>query len=466
MPEVLLVAASALLAAVLMARSLDAKSLWIDEVLSVAVAELDFGDLWGFVSGEEMNMALYHLLLGGWTVLGDGEAAVRSLSVVFAVLTVPVLYLLGARLFTPRVGAIAALLLALNATFFSYGREARSYSLTLLLVTFASYLLVRAVFDTRARYWVAYAVIASLAVYAHLFAAWVIVAHAVALLVSRRRLRLRDRTLALTALGIGVAMIPAAVHVAGGETGRTTDQDTVLSDVPNLFIWYAGSYRPLAAVYVLAASVAVVLAIRRGVLRTWPYALVLSWLVVPIVLALVISVTIDPLFVPRYLLVALPALLLLVALGLAAMPIRALSVAALLVVSVASLSWVLRCHPGCQTPTYDFRSATRLMLANARPADGMFFDPPYLKTAFVYYARRSPDGHMGTQECTTLWCSGLEDRASLDQTYPRAWLLIDDGDPNNAKYRDIPDRLGRRYERAGETSFPSRLRVVQYSVPR
>ena len=126
---------------------------------------------------------------------------------------------------------------------------------------------------------------------------------------------------------------------------------------------------------------------------------------------------------------------------------------------------MLRCHPGCQTPTYDFRAATERILASARRGDALFFDPPYLKTAFVYYARQGPERDIGRQVCRSLWCSEPEDRAELAGAYTRAWLLIDDGDPNNAKYREIPESLDSRLQVMEETPFRSRLRVVEYGRP-
>lgn len=462
--EPMLVMATTFAAAVLMARSLDAESLWIDEAISVHVAQLGASDLWRFVSHEEMNMALYHVILNAWVGLGSGEAMVRVPSVLFAALTVPMLYGLGARLFSPRVGVIAASLLALNATLFSYGRETRSYALTVLLVVLASYFFVRAVSDTRRMFWAAYAITAVLAVYSHLFAVLVLIGHAGSLIGARRQFVASKRTLAATAGGIVLALLPVGVYIAGGETGRTTDQSTAANDVPYLLIWYAGSNRPLAAVYALAALGALVVAWRRGLLASWPYAFVLAWLTAPILLALAISVTIDPLFVPRYLLFSLPALLLLVAVGISAVGSRILFAAALAVVSALSLRAMLACHPGCQTPTQDFRAATSLVLANAGRGDGFFFDPPYLKVAFVYYASRSDDAAAEAVGCRTPFCGGPEDQLSRTGRPAQTWLLIDDGDPKTS--RTIPDDLGRRYGAASETSFPSRLRVVRYTDPR
>jgi hypothetical protein len=59
-------------------------------------------------------MVLYYVLLRGWTGLGSGELAVRSLSVVAGVAAIPAIYLLGKRLFGPKAGRVAALLLSVH----------------------------------------------------------------------------------------------------------------------------------------------------------------------------------------------------------------------------------------------------------------------------------------------------------------------------------------------------------------
>ena len=59
-------------------------------------------------------MALYYVLLHGWLGLGEGEAAVRLLSVLCAAATIPVVYLLALQLFDGATAALAALLTALN----------------------------------------------------------------------------------------------------------------------------------------------------------------------------------------------------------------------------------------------------------------------------------------------------------------------------------------------------------------
>ena len=59
-------------------------------------------------------MPLYYVLLHLWLKLGDGEAFLRSLSVVFGVASVPLAYLVAKELLGAKAAATAALLLTIN----------------------------------------------------------------------------------------------------------------------------------------------------------------------------------------------------------------------------------------------------------------------------------------------------------------------------------------------------------------
>src|SRR4051794_34792270 len=65
---------------------------WIDEGISVGIASHDLRDIRG-VLAQDGNPPLYYLLLHGWiTVAGTSEAATRALSLLFALLAIPVSY--------------------------------------------------------------------------------------------------------------------------------------------------------------------------------------------------------------------------------------------------------------------------------------------------------------------------------------------------------------------------------------
>jgi hypothetical protein len=115
--------------------------LWLDEALSVNIASLPLGDI-GAALRHDGHPPLYYWLLHGWMELfGTGDVAVRSLSGVFSLATLPLAWLAGRRLAGRRGAAWAVVVLALSPYAVRYATEARMYSLVMFLVL-AGYVLV------------------------------------------------------------------------------------------------------------------------------------------------------------------------------------------------------------------------------------------------------------------------------------------------------------------------------------
>ena len=159
---------------ILRVRDLVAQSLWLDEAMSLYWALLPAGEIIGrlmSLSGDP-HPPLYYLLLKGWTaLLGNGEFAVRSLSVAASVASLPLLYALGRRLFDRPVAKLAMLLAAISPLLVWYAQEARMYSLLLALTLAATWYLWQALDGNRRRYWALYAGFALAGAYTHLYGA-------------------------------------------------------------------------------------------------------------------------------------------------------------------------------------------------------------------------------------------------------------------------------------------------------
>src|SRR5215204_6584938 len=106
---------------------------WIDEGLSVGIADRPLGDIPG-VLRQDGSPPLYYLLLSLWMdMAGSSEASVHGLSVACSALCVPVAFWAGWTLFGRRTAWIAALLAAVNPFLTQYAQEGRMYALLALL---------------------------------------------------------------------------------------------------------------------------------------------------------------------------------------------------------------------------------------------------------------------------------------------------------------------------------------------
>lgn len=156
---------------------LNAKPFWFDECFSVELARLNWNTFLRVLWWREANMTLYYLLLRAWLHLGQSEFLIRSLSVVFAATTIPAVYWVAKLLYDRRTALLASALFACNAYSVRYAQEARSYALFVLLATLSSGLLVAWLRQPSRQNRSAYILISVLAVYAHLYALLLVVAH-------------------------------------------------------------------------------------------------------------------------------------------------------------------------------------------------------------------------------------------------------------------------------------------------
>ena len=132
-------------AAGLLLRFWTRSGLWLDEALTVDIARLPLHEIPNALKHDGAP-PLYYYLLHFWIVLfGQSNDAVRSLSGVIAVLTLPVAWLCGRR-FGGRAVAWTMLVLLASAPFaVYYATESRMYALVILLTGCGFLALQRAV---------------------------------------------------------------------------------------------------------------------------------------------------------------------------------------------------------------------------------------------------------------------------------------------------------------------------------
>lgn len=190
-------------------------SMWRDESVTYQVAHRSLDELWGLLGQIDAVHGLYYLLMhavfAGWD---GGLLALRLPSVVATALAAAGVGAIGTRLAGPRAGTLAGLVFAVLPLTQQYAQEGRSYALVTAGVTWATYFLLRATTDSRARWWTAYALTLVLASWLHEFAAPALVAHGLTLWRSRPERRDAWRW-AIAAAAVGMSLLPLAVISAG-----------------------------------------------------------------------------------------------------------------------------------------------------------------------------------------------------------------------------------------------------------
>jgi mannosyltransferase len=153
---------------------LDAQPLWLDEAFSLWVARLPLQDIPAWVTLIDHHPPLYYFMLHGWRAsVGESEWAVRSLSALASVLTIPLLAAATRRLLGCEAALAAALLAAVAPFQVRYAQEARMYSLAMVTVTaaLAATAQLLTAWEARGRAWIGLAGCQAAAMLTHHMAA-------------------------------------------------------------------------------------------------------------------------------------------------------------------------------------------------------------------------------------------------------------------------------------------------------
>lgn len=191
--------------------------LWRDEALFLFVARSpSWSAMLDFLRFHESHPPLFYGLMRAWlSITGDTDAMALVLPVAFGVALIPVIYLVGASLFSRRAGLIAACLATFSPSLIEYSAIVRPYSLLPLLVLISSFTLVRAVETGSTRMWVGYVASTVAMLYTHnwvwlvLCGQWVAVAVVIGRGIARPRRSIAREWLLVQSI-IGLSYVPWA----------------------------------------------------------------------------------------------------------------------------------------------------------------------------------------------------------------------------------------------------------------
>ena len=358
-----------------------------DETLALFVGRDTLPGLIDHVTRDRGGAPLHFLLAWAVAHAGFGLGALRTLSAVFAVASLPLIALLGRRLAGPLVGVTATALAACSWGFLFHGVYGRMYSLFLLVSTASFLVLLRALDHGGRRLWAAWVGIGLLAVAAHPYGALVLAAQG-AYVLAERRDRIRQAAwagVAVLVLGtpfwITDLVLAGRFDVGVGPGGaRLGGPDSVArflwrsaGDFSTGWWWLLGPVLALAAVGLVSV-------------RREARLLAVATVGVPAAAFLTARFGGSASPEPRHLIFALPFLAILVAAGLARVGRRAPTLAAVAVAAllVAEVAWAWQ----RTAPLFEWEpdqrqlarsSAEAFLASTSRPDDVLLgFDPLFL----------------------------------------------------------------------------------------
>ncbi len=415
-----------------------------DEVTTADVAQRSPAEIWHLTQNVDAVFGAYYFLMHGWTRLaGTTELDLRLPSVVAMALAVAATAELARRLFDPLVATVAGLFLCVLPNTSRYAAEARPYAFTCLLSVLALLALTAALERGKPLRWAGYGLTVLLLGLSHLVALATLAAHLAMVVIHRRRTG-SWRTVAVWAATLAGALALLAPVVWLGLHQRGTqlawvDPVTIgrLGSAPGAIVGSAWTAWLLVGLALLASW--------RPLSTLVPVALLA---VAPVTVVAVVSVLLTPMWVPRYLLVALFPLAVLAALTVVGQlradrppggtrPRVPATPALRLVVLLAVL--VGTAYPGQRAvrgPTAkngpDYRGIAGVIQQHQLPGDAMVFEvrSRAMRAGMEYYLRQYPtfprDVLQSRTAARAAWLMAEEhpDAAARLTGVPRVWLMV------------------------------------------
>jgi mannosyltransferase len=381
-----------------------ARSYWGDEIDTISAVSRTVPQLMRLLGRIDAVHGLYYLLLMPVVALaGPGEVAARFPSALSMAAAAAGVTAIGRRLSSRRAGLLAGLLFAVLPEVTVQGQDARPYAMVTAAAVLASYLLVRAAGEPRPLWFAGYGLSLVAVGYLQLFGLLLVPAHAITLIVLRRRQQapedaavLRRWLLTVAAAGLAVApvtiagwlqrnqiaWIPAPGWQDAGNVASTLIAGTTAAAIAIGLLMLLGAIRPDRWAAAPRGQ-----RLTRGWLRSggpdgglaW---LAVPWLVLPAGLLLAAS-AIKPVYFGRYITFSLPAVALLAGAGLAAIRWWAAACALVLVVALVAPAQLAQ-----RAPNGGIRAVAQFLRTHEQPGDAIVYPESLIPPWYLSY----PDG--------------------------------------------------------------------------
>ncbi|MGD0073491.1 MAG: hypothetical protein ABSD31_04035 [Candidatus Binataceae bacterium] len=448
---------------------LGAREMSADEGASwAAAAAPTVADVWRLQARfNPGKLALHDLALHTWIgAFGDGLAAMRAMSAALGTLAIAMVYLVSRELMLMSMGsragdenqradaagvaALTALLFALSSVPIGYSREARMYPILLVAILAQVWFLLRAARVGGIRNYAGVCIFTALAVAAHFSAACVLASEGLWLLYilassrrpgdardardTPRRVRLYSlagqsaawKLAASLALGITITVpvMRGAMHASAAAIGAGA-----INWIRPPTIWESLTiFRGGTGIFILPmiAAIGALLGLRWA-----PGAVLfaLIWMWVPVGLQLLVSYTLTPLLVERYVLSSFVPFYLLIALAVCSASTPRTRWAGFALVTILALGQDVRFFAH-QHNDANWREAAKIASSSAAPGQPIAVVPAYAVNVVRYYVApekrpevvATPESSQGVVKPSVVivFDQGLPSSkaAALNQAYP------------------------------------------------
>jgi mannosyltransferase len=478
---VLALLAIILLGSLLRIYDLGTESLWLDEATSVVWSQTSLVSVVQSSGTLHNQPPLYFALLHFWMLLfGTSETAVRSLSAIFGIISIFLIYQVGYRLFSRRVGLISSFLSAISYFYIYYSQEARAYSLLLLLTLLSFFLFISILKSDIVRRWYfpVYFLCNLCLAYTHPYALFVIASQVFYFLLfwnKYRRLRVAFLGVQIATVAFFSPWIPTFLgRVSAISKGFWISEPSSASLADTIATYIGSGWGRLLLILVFSSLCLIGLFSIKRLNGKWALTrpirslkglswnislepaeeilLLLVWFTFPIVIPFLISQVSTPIYFTKYTIGASPALYLLVARGMGVLNKKALYVVVLLVAALSLPG--LRDYYGHEVKE-QWREVAAFVEHNSGADDVIVICASYCQIPFDYYCKGDLERFGIDPDVTdSEKIAGVIDKAVAGKQ--RMWLVL-----SHQGEASVKDYLIETY---GKSSLLLENRFVEISV--
>jgi uncharacterized membrane protein len=327
---------------------LDYSGLWLDEIFSMEESDPAFSLATVYGSIQKDQPPVFFFLLHGYLKwFGYSDFAGRSLSCILGVLGILAMFFLGTEFKDERLGLLAAFLTTINYFHIGISVEIRFYGLLFLLSALAYLFFLRAIKRTRIIDFVCYSVVTALALNTHYFGLVMLASQLLIFAIVLIWFK-RDVKLLIAGIIAGIIAGLSLVHwlpvlMEDLEITSFHIEPLTLRYVLKSFWWFV--YDPAAfLLYLTFGGLMVRVLYTKLVTKKLMIgdAVLIGWIMIGFLIPLLYSIFRMPLFSTRYCTIQLPAIFLIVALGLNTIKskkVRFFSVVIFLISSFVVIFW-------------------------------------------------------------------------------------------------------------------------------
>ena len=364
---------------------LDFQSVWLDEIhtLNESNPEFSFQEVYSTLLIAEPHPPLYFFIMNiVFKIFGYTTLVARLFSAFIGIAGIYTIYLLGKELYSKKVGIYAMILLSVNYFHIYYSQDARMYVLLFFTTTLSFYFLTKLLKNPTIKNTIIFSVVSTLMIYSHFFFFFSLIAQYLILLyfiifpfkVTRIKFL---KYMFISGIITVLLYIPTYKLIL-----KTTQMKSIWIEMPGLDVYtqfYKDFFGQSELVLFFTIPILLLYFIKLfDISETKHYSInpnedklkfsfiiLFTWIFITLLIPLIRTYTSLPMLVNRYFINILPAILIILAIGLCSIKNKIIKKGIILIIFIFSITdlFIVKSYYNKATKT-QFREGSNFIIEN------------------------------------------------------------------------------------------------------